>query len=256
MKENKFLLNNNERIFIETYTPDNAFQTIFFCHGITGCRKGRTMEDSYFQDLAKKLVNKGFKVVLFDFSGHGESEGNDYDVTLSKSTSELSRVFYQEVLDSKNVSFLAFSYGAAVLCKFLEQNEDVVPQRIVLYSPCLYPLDSCFLNKDSIFGKDIVEGYNNGSLEREGFVVVGAKNFKFGAKMIDECRGFSPDYLKRFSNNMLVFSGKNDVILNTKYNDEFCKENNIKEIYVEASHSLFEKIEEVFKDTIDFFLNK
>ena len=74
--------------------------------------------------------------------------------------------------------------------------------------------------------------------------------------MIDECRGFSPDYLKRFSNNMLVFSGKNDVILNTKYNDEFCKENNIKEIYVEASHSLFEKIEEVFKDTIDFFLNK
>ena len=38
--------------------------------------------------------------------------------------------------------------------------------------------------------------------------------------------------------------------------DEFCKENNIKEIYVEASHSLFEKIEEVFKDTIDFFLNK
>ena len=93
-------------------------------------------------------MNKGFKVVLFDFSGHGESEGNDYDVTLSKSTSELSRVFYQEVLDSKNVSFLAFSYGAAVLCKFLEQNEDVVPQRIVLYSPCLYPLDSCFLNKD------------------------------------------------------------------------------------------------------------
>ena len=253
MKENKSLLNNNERIFVETYTPDNAIQTIFFCHGITGCRKGRTMEDSYFQDLAKKLENKGFKVVLFDFSGHGESEGNGYDVTLSKSTSELSRVFYQEVLDSKNVSFLAFSYGAAVLCKFLEQNEDVVPQRIVLYSPCLYPLDSCFLNKDSIFGKDIVEGYNNGSLEREGFVVVGAKNFKFGAKMIDECRGFSPDYLKRFSNNMLVFSGKNDVILNTKYNDEFCKENNIKEIYVEASHSLFEKIEEVFKDTIDFF---
>ena len=256
MKENKSLLNNNERIFVETYTPDNAIQTIFFCHGITGCRKGRTMEDSYFQDLAKKLENKGFKVVLFDFSGHGESEGNGYDVTLSKSTSELSRVFYQEVLDSKNVSFLAFSYGAAVLCKFLEQNEDVVPQRIVLYSPCLYPLDSCFLNKDSIFGKDIVEGYNNDSLEREGFVVVGAKSFKFGAKMIDECRGFSPDYLKRFSNNMLVFSGKNDVILNTKYNDEFCKENNIKEIYVEASHSLFEKIEEVFKDTIDFFLNK
>ena len=255
MKESKYVLNsNNEKVYVETYTTDKAVQTIFFCHGITGCRKGRTMDDSYFQDLAERLMNNNCKVVLFDFSGHGESEGNDYDVTLSKSVSELSVVFNSEILDKNNVSFLAFSYGAAVLCKFLEQNDEIVPRRIVLYSPCLYPLDSCFLNKDSIFGKDIVEGYESGLLEKNGFVVVGAKNFKFGMKMINECREFSPDYLKRFSNNILVLSGKNDVILNTKLNDDYCKANNIEEIYFEASHSLYEKIEEVFKETMTYFL--
>jgi len=256
MTENKHLLNkNNEKIYVETYTPDNAIQTIFFCHGITGCRKGRTMDDSYFQDLAERLMKNNFKVVLFDFSGHGESEGNDYDVTLSKSVSELKLVFDNEVLDKNNVSFLA-SYGAAVLCKFLSENKDINPNKIVMYSPCLYPLDSCFLNKDSIFGKDIVDAYNSRLLEKNGFVVVGAKNFKFVVEMINECKSFSPDYLKIFSNNMLVLSGQNDVILNSKYNDDFCKRNAIKEIYFEASHSLYEKIEDVFKCTIDYFLRQ
>ncbi len=254
MKENKYLFNSdNEKIYVETYTPDNVVQTIIFCHGITGCRKGRTMDDSYFQTLAQRLMQNNFKVVLFDFSGHGESEGNDCDVTLSKSVSELKLVFASEVLDKNHVSFLAFSYGAAVLCKFLSENKDINPNKIVMYSPCLYPLDSCFLNKDSIFGKDIVAAYNSGLLEKNGFTIVGAKNFRFGMKMINECRDFSPDYLERFSDSILVLSGNNDLILNTKYTDEFCVKNNIKEIYFEASHSLYEKIEDVFKNTINFF---
>ena len=254
MKENKYLFNSdNEKIYVETYIPDNVVQTIIFCHGITGCRKGRTMDDSYFQTLAQRLMQNNFKVVLFDFSGHGESEGNDYDVTLSKSVSELKLVFASEVLDKNHVSFLAFSYGAAVLCKFLSENKDINPNKIVMYSPCLYPLDSCFLNKDSIFGKDIVAAYNSGLLEKNGFTIVGAKNFRFGMKMINECRDFSPDYLERFSDSILVLSGNNDLILNTKYTDEFCVKNNIKEIYFEASHSLYEKIEDVFKNTINFF---
>lgn len=254
MKENKYLFNSdNEKIYVETYIPDNVVQTIIFCHGITGCRKGRTMDDSYFQTLAQRLMQNNFKVVLFDFSGHGESEGNDYDVTLSKSVSELKLVFASEVLDKTHVSFLAFSYGAAVLCKFLSENKDINPNKIVMYSPCLYPLDSCFLNKDSIFGKDIVAAYNSGLLEKNGFTIVGAKNFRFGMKMINECRDFSPDYLERFSDSILVLSGNNDLILNTKYTDEFCVKNNIKEIYFEASHSLYEKIEDVFKNTINFF---
>ena len=254
MRKIKYIYNaNNEKICVETYTPRKASQTIFFCHGITGCRKGRTMDDCYFQDLAEKLMNNNFKVVLFDFSGHGESEGNDYDVVISKSVSELDLVFNSEVLDRENVSFLAFSYGAVVLCRFLEQNKNITPKRIVMYSPCLYPIESCFLNKDSLFGKDIVDGFNNDSLNEKCYAVVGVKKFKFGINLLNECRNFTPDYLKKFSDNILVLSGENDVILNTNYNDRFCLENNIKEIYYKASHSLYEKIDDVFKETVNFF---
>lgn len=254
MINEKVILNENgEKLFVETYIPDEIKSAIIFCHGITGCRKGRIKEDSYFQELAKKLMAKNYKVVLFDFSGHGDSEGNDYDVCLSKSTKELEIVFREEIGNIENVSFLAFSYGAAVLCNFLSQNVSVRPKSIVLYSPCLYPLESCFLNSDSIFGKDIVKDYESGQLKEKGYSIVGAKGFRFGIKMIDECRNFEPTYLKKFSNNILVLSGAQDVILNTKYNDEFCCDNNISNIYLETSHSLYEDIESAFKYTIEFF---
>ena len=32
------------------------------------------MNDNYFQTLANQLMEKSYKVVLFDFTGHGESE--------------------------------------------------------------------------------------------------------------------------------------------------------------------------------------
>lgn len=250
-KEFTILNGKNEKLFVETYTPNIIRSTIIFCHGITGCRKGRTIEDNYFQKLAIQLMEKNYKVVLFDMSGHGDSDGVDYEVTLSKSASELAKVIEHEVPDKKNISFLAFSYGAAVLSYYLS-NDEVVPKKIVLYSPCLYPLEGCFLNKDSIFGKDIVKAYENGELKEKGFAIVGAKNFRFGVEMINECQNFVPESFEKFSDKILCLSSSQDVILDTKYNDDFCKKNNIKNIYLDASHSLFEEISKAFEYTISF----
>lgn len=257
MINEKIILNqNNEKLFVETYTPTNIKSTIIFCHGITGCRKGRTKDDNYFQELAKKLMNLNYKVILFDFSGHGDSEGYDYDVCLSKNTKELEIIFNEEVNDKNDVNFLAFSYGSAVLCDFLSQNTTLNPKHIVLYSPCLYPNESCFLNYNSIFGKDIVKDFESGKLKELGYCVVGAKNFCFGMKMIDECKNFKPNYLNKFSDRILVLSGKQDTILNTKYNDDFCNINDITNIYLDASHSLFEEINTAFDYTINFLEEK
>ena len=185
MKEVKKIQNKvGDTLLVEKHCAENAKSTIVFCHGITGCRKGRTMADDYFQVLADKLEKLGYDVVLFDYSGHGESEGNDYDVCLSKSVSELATVFESEVNHNIPINFLAFSYGAAVLNDFLKLNCSIIPERIVLYSPCLYPLDSCFLTDKSIFGKDVLREYNDGTMERDGYATVGAKGFRLGMKMI------------------------------------------------------------------------
>ena len=253
IKQDTISNNNGEKLFVESYVPDNIKSTIIFCHGITGCRKGRTRDDDYFQVLAKKLMDLNYKVVLFDYSGHGDSEGNDYDVSLSKNTGELEIIFQNTVQDKTKVKFLAFSYGAAVLCNFLQQHTELVPQSMVFYSPCLFPLQSCFLNADSIFGKDVVREYENGAMNKNGFAVVGAKGFRLGKEMLTDCEGFVPDYLGKFSKDILVISGRKDVILNTRYNDEFCKKYGIKELYLDTSHALFEDIETAFELTIAHF---
>lgn len=254
MKQTKNILNSsNDKIFVEVYIPEIIKTTIIFCHGITGCRKGRVPEDSYFQVLAEKLCALGNKVVLFDFSGHGDSEGNDYDVCLSKSTDELERVFAQEVVDSKNVYFLAFSYGAAVLDNFLSQNPNITPSKMVLFSPCIFPLESCFLNPESVFGKDIYKAYIDGSLLSNGYTIVGAKNFRFGYKMIEECKEYKVSELQKYADRIIVMAGTCDVILNTKYNEQFCQKYRIPIKYYNASHSLYETIDNVSQDVMDFF---
>ena len=94
MKETVKIENKcKEGLHVEVYSPSDVKATVVFCHGITGCRKGRTMNDNYFQILAALLDNRGYKVVLFDYSEHGESEGEDKDVCLPKSVSELKNDF-------------------------------------------------------------------------------------------------------------------------------------------------------------------
>ena len=136
IRELDILNDMGDKLFVEVYTPDTIKSSIVFCHGITGCRKGRTLHDDYFQKLAIKLRDENYKVILFDFSGHGDSEGIDYEFTLSKSTMDLTKVIDAELPDKNNISFLAFSYGAAVLINYLSKN-DIIPGKMVFYSPCL-----------------------------------------------------------------------------------------------------------------------
>ena len=249
----KTILNDDsEKIFVETHEPASPKATIIFCHGITGCRKGRTTSDDYFQKLAARLSDNGYKVVLFDYSGHGDSEGSSRDVCLSKSVSELEKVFDSEVM-TENVDFLTFSYGTTVLCRFLEQHKDIRPNHIVMISPGLDPLGSGFLDANNAFGKDIAKAYYSGEMKEKGYAVVGAKNFELGINFIEELKDFKPDYLTEVGSKLLMLSGKNDVIIDTKFNHEFSEKNHIKNIDYEASHSLFEEIDKAFND-IEAFL--
>ena len=246
--------NNNEKIFVEVHEPKNPKSTIVFCHGITGCRKGRTIEDDYFQKFACELENKNYKVVLFDYSGHGDSEGSSIDVCLSKSVSELEKVFHSEV-NTKDIDFLVFSYGATVLCRFLEKHQDIKPNHIAMISPGLDPLYSGFLDLNNIFGKDIGAAYYSGEMKEKGYALVGAKNFKLGLNFIEELKTFNPEYLTKVGSKLLCLSGNNDIIIDTKFNHEFCKKYNIKNIDYNASHSLFEEIDKAFNDILEFIEN-
>lgn len=255
MIQTKTILNQeNEKIFVEVYEPTSIKSTIVFCHGITGCRKGRTPQDDYFQKFAAHLCENNYKVILFDFSGHGDSEGRSEDVCLSKSVDELARVFASEVKTAQ-YDFLTFSYGTTVLCRFLETHPEIKPQHIAMISPGFDPLYSSFLDTNNIFGKDIANAYYSGAMKQNGYAVVGAKNFKLGINFIEELKSFHPDIITKVGAKLLVLSGKKDIIIDTKFNHEFCQKHKIKNIDYNASHALFEEIDLAFNDIEKFFLS-
>ncbi len=74
--------------------------------------------------------------------------------------------------------------------------------------------------------------------------------------MIYECQEFPPVGLKKFNDKILCLSGTQDKILDIKYNDEFCRNNNIKNIYLNVSHSLYNEISKAFEYTLNFFNEK
>jgi len=61
--------------------------TFLILHALGGRKENKTINF-----IAKKLPNYGFNTVQFDFSGHGESEGNLKDCTISKQLTEIDTV--------------------------------------------------------------------------------------------------------------------------------------------------------------------
>ncbi len=59
-------------------------------HGF-GTNKGETA--GYFDDISKALVQDNFRVIRFDFSGYGKSEGRQEDVCYTKQVDDLKSVW-------------------------------------------------------------------------------------------------------------------------------------------------------------------
>lgn len=72
-------------------TPEGKVKAnIIMVHGF-GTNKGETA--GYFDDISKALVNDNFRVIRFDFSGYGKSEGRQEDVCYTKQVGDLKSVW-------------------------------------------------------------------------------------------------------------------------------------------------------------------
>ena len=58
---------------------------VIMCHGI----RGNKDECGAFTLLSKRLLENGYSSFRFDFNGHGESEGKDLDMTITKEINDL-----------------------------------------------------------------------------------------------------------------------------------------------------------------------
>jgi dipeptidyl aminopeptidase/acylaminoacyl peptidase len=111
----------------EIYLPSGTtgpFPALVLCHGIPAKVKGP--DDRGYPMLAEKFCGKGFLVLIFNFRGAGQSEG-DFDILgwardLEKGLNSLS---LRPEVDRKRVFLMGFSGGAAVSIYVAARHKEV-----------------------------------------------------------------------------------------------------------------------------------
>ena len=82
------------------------------------------------------LTYNGYLVYVFDFNGHGKSEGEFKDMTISSEIEDLKRVIEYFINDKQvaSISLLGHSQGALV-ASFVASSNEYSIQRIILLAP-------------------------------------------------------------------------------------------------------------------------
>lgn len=95
---------------------------VIHCHGY-----GTSMLSSTAVSIKNTLTEKKISCLIFDFSGFGESDGNEKDVTISGAIDDLtSAVKYLKSLGFKKFVLSGSSFGGGVVLNYLTQNHDIV----------------------------------------------------------------------------------------------------------------------------------
>lgn len=226
---------------------------IVMCHGLTGVRQGRVAEDCYLTDLAKDFCAKGFKVVQFDWRGHGKSEGRDLDVNCNSFFADLDAVIKQEQGVLK-LYLWGWSIGGFSIIQYLLKTSLKV-EKVVLWSPVFEPIASFFYNKNSLACyRSIVDSTKSGSLYKEGYALWSAKNFKISNAFLEQSRNF--DFVRAINclpQKTLVILGNNDVLVDMSYAENYAKEFDFSCKVLNAGHALFEDIETAKELSVDYF---
>jgi pimeloyl-ACP methyl ester carboxylesterase len=100
------------------YVPEpegNAWPTAILYHGFSG---HRIEASRAFVQLARALVSERISVVAIDRAGHGESDGDFYDTTVSGDIADslqlLERIVSLDFVDSDDLHLLGLSMGGVV----------------------------------------------------------------------------------------------------------------------------------------------
>src|SRR4030042_3314395 len=226
---------------------------IILCHGITVDKE----EGVIFTNLANKLMENGYVVFRFDFRGHGESEGNSIDLTVSGEKRDLeAAVNFLQNLGYREFGIVAASFGAGATSIFVSENKNI--RTLVLWNPIIDYHD--LLNPQlpwtkANFGKEAMK-----RLKKQGYTEIGSRKFKVGKALFSELRKLRPwEGLKNIKMPILFVHGDKDSYVpyedSVKYSKLF--QNAKLETIEEARHGFHDKKEDADKAdraTIQFFL--
>lgn len=223
---------------------------VILCHGIRGDKNER---DSFIA-LAEKIQKQGCSTIRFDFRGHGESTGNDYEMTISKEIEDLENVIKFLINKGyKEIIVLGASFGASIvaLCDYSKFNE--VKALIFWYGA----LD----NYDTLRTDNFLSDRNKEIALRDGFYKSynkAGKVFRFGISLFEEIDKYKPrENIQNNNYPKLFVHGLSDETVSYEVSVEVCKkcENATVELIENGSHSFddnAQSLKQAIESTINF----
>jgi len=244
--------NDGFTIDTEIYYPNiNSEKIVILCHGMMST--SRYGKNKQFIKLISRLLENNYKVIAFNWRGHGESSGNSLDVSLDSFYYDLSAIV-DTFVNNEEIYFIGHSFGALAINLFIYRRKYTNVQKIVLTSPPLNPIDSSLLNENTFLFDEITSALNNGSLEKVGYVKLKNNNWKISKKLIDDCKEYNyKDSISYLSGKTLIIQGNNDIFVDKTYNEEYSTIYDIDYKEYNASHSLCEVFDDVINDIIEYF---
>ena len=152
---------------------------IILCHGL----KGNKTETGSFNFLVKELQAQNINSFRFDFRGHGESSGNDYEMTVTKELEDLEKTI--DMLIKKGFNefiILGASFGASIMSLLDYNKYNCVKGLINWYGAIDY---KATIEDDSFFSVE-----HKKIAVRDGFYPIVSKRtgkvFKLGLPLFEE----------------------------------------------------------------------
>ncbi len=229
---------------------ENASTTIIFVHGdlVNKNEKGNLLPD------ISKALNDKYRIVRFDYSGFGASDGKPEDCCYSKMAQDLDSVisFVKEKFNSK-VSILAHSKGSFVTYLLSPIN---ILKTIVTGPPNLpvtngaRRLKERLIEGDGIFDENGISSYTND----RGYV------YKYGANWWRDIRNYDVGNITKYikKSELILFKPMQDDIVGNDGFDDY-KKLNLKFVELNGDHCftkpedkkvLIEKIKEFFENNL------
>ncbi|MBR5932229.1 MAG: alpha/beta hydrolase [Lachnospiraceae bacterium] len=201
-----------------------------------------------FYDLVRALWSEGFRTLRFDFNGHGRSEGELKDMTVSKDIIDAECYYnYAKELDCvSEIIPLGFSLGGVVASRLAVAHPEV--QRFVLLSPAADLQTRAAAG--TLFGLTF-DPDNFPEILTNGDVQV-------GRGYIEEARGFDVfNFLKEYDGKVLLVYGEADAQVPKTQTLKYCDViRNLTVVPVPEAGHLWEVNSDIAVEAIRKFLIK
>jgi pimeloyl-ACP methyl ester carboxylesterase len=120
---------DNEHIVCEAHIKSDA--DVIILHGAGTSNRKR------YYSLAKAILSRGLGVLLFDFSGHGDSSGKLEDLSLERRRIQAQKAIDTLIPQESKLYLIGFSMSGQTVCDLLPLYSERIPA-ILLGCPGIY----------------------------------------------------------------------------------------------------------------------